>query len=267
MNLQFDHLVHFLNRPPAEAVSLMNGCGFHAVAGGRHENWGTWNSLSYFDLSYVEFLAVEHSDAAGRSDNPLIRQLLADLPKGEGLGQFALRTRQIVQWAKTFRERGLRVTGPVPGSRMRADGTHIRWQMLFIDSDQVNHPLPFLIQWEQSDEERRRDLTARGVISSHPNGVSGIDWIAFAVADLEETAARWQTWFEWEAQEAFFHRELNADSRLLRCPGGPILLCSPRGEGPAAEALRARGERPFRVRFAGGSGERMRHLLGSTYQW
>jgi hypothetical protein len=267
MTLQFDHLVHFLSRPPEEAAKLMEGYGFHTVPGGRHEHWGTCNSLSYFDLSYVEFLAVEQSEVARRSDNPLIRQLLADLPKGEGLGQFALRTRQMERWAKKFRERGLRVTGPFPGSRMRTDGTLIRWQMLFLDSDEVNHPLPFLIQWEQSDEERRVDLSRRSIIAPHGNGVNGIQWIAFAVADLEQTAARWQTWFEWEAQAAFTDRQLNADCILLRCPGGPILLCSPRGEGPAAEALRIRGERPFFVRFSGGTGERTEQLLGSTYQW
>ena len=60
--LRFDHLVHAVHGTPEEAAKQMQELGFHTVLGGEHTNWGTWNSLSYFDLSYIEFLAVQYEE-------------------------------------------------------------------------------------------------------------------------------------------------------------------------------------------------------------
>jgi hypothetical protein len=268
MSLAFDHLVHFLRRSPLEAAEEMRRMGFHAVAGGRHENWGTHNSLCYFDVSYIEFLAVENQETAERSDNRLIQQLVGDLPRiGEGLGQIALRTGDIERLAEHLKRNGLNVLGPVPGSRKRVDGSIIRWSMLFAESDEVRHPLPFFIQWEQSDEERRKDLTSRDVIAAHPNGAERVEWIACAVADLDKTAERWQEWLGLQVGDPFDDPQLQARCRLLQCPGGDILLCSPYGQGLAAEVLAKRGERPFLVRLAGASLHAGEQKFGSTYQW
>ncbi len=46
----------------------MQALGFHTVLGGEHTTWGTWNSLSYFDLSYIEFLAVQHEEKAKEAE-------------------------------------------------------------------------------------------------------------------------------------------------------------------------------------------------------
>ena len=53
--LLFDHLVHAVNCTPEEAAKQMQERGFHTALGGEHTTWGTWNSLCYFDLSYIEF--------------------------------------------------------------------------------------------------------------------------------------------------------------------------------------------------------------------
>jgi len=268
MSLAFDHLVHFIRRTPAEAASQMCRLGFHALNGGRHQHWGTANSLCYFDLSYLEFLAVEEEKIASRSDNPLIQQLAGDLARfGEGVGQVALRTTDIHGWAKRLRRHGLNVTGPVPGSRQREDGSVIRWSMLFAASDQVHLPLPFLIEWEQPDEERRTDLTQRGIIAAHPNNVTRVDWIAYAAADAMHASERWQEWFGLSAENAYVDDRLQAMCRLIRCPGGNILLCSPLEEGITADALAARGERPFAVQFGGSAGHRRELVMGSWYYW
>lgn len=265
MRLAFDHLVHFLHRSSSEATRKFQQAGYHAVAGGRHASWGTWNSLSYFGLSYVEFLAVEAAELAEQSENPLIRQLIADAPYGEGLGQVALRTREMDQWAARFREQGLAVTGPLEGSRTREDGSVIRWRMLFADDPESRCRPPFLIEWGEEDEVRQTDLTERGIIASHPNGSSALDSTGYAVADLETAARSWQRWFGWESGAAFRDEQLGAVCRVLDVPGGSIVLCQPDGEGMAQAALASRGERPFFARFSGGGDKRVDVIFGAVY--
>ncbi|MDF2681422.1 MAG: hypothetical protein K0R47_2612 [Brevibacillus sp.] len=265
MGLSLDHIVHFLHRTPAAATEQFRLLGYHAVAGGRHVRWGTWNSLSYFGLSYVEFLAVELTELAKESDNPLIRQLVEEQGRGEGFGQIALRTRQMDQWATELREKGLQVTGPVAGSRTRDDGTVIRWRMLFSEDPQGSQVPPFLIEWQESDEERVKDLKNRGMIADHPNGAESIQSVGYAVAKLDEAAKQWERWFGWESSDPFVDEQLGARCRTFKVPGGDIVLCQPIGEGMAQEALKTRGERPFFVRVSGRNEEDVDTIFGGTY--
>lgn len=251
MGLALDHVVHFLHRSPAEATEQFRQNGYHAIAGGRHAMWGTWNSLSYFGLSYVEFLAVELADIARQSDNPLIRQLGEEHSRGEGFGQIALRTHEMDDWAQKLRQKGLQVTGPVAGSRTRDDGTVIRWRMLFLKDPLGSQLPPFLIEWQESDAERIDDLTKRGMIAPHPNGARAIQSVCYAVADLDEAANQWKRWFDWDSSETFADALIGARCRTFELPGGDIVLCQPIGAGMAQDTLQARGERPFCVRVGG----------------
>lgn len=245
MQLFFDHLVHFVHRQPEEAARLFREAGFHVVPGGRHTRWGTWNSLSYFGLSYVEFLAVEDAVVAGQSDNPLIVQLVAEHGLGEGLGQIALRTSEMDRWAERFRALGLTLIGPVDGSRTRDDGKTLRWRMLFAEDPQTARNMPFLIEWQESDDERQADLTQRGIIAPHANGATELLAVGYAVADLGAATADWTRWFGWQAAEAFTDERLGARCVTFALPGGSIVLCEPTQAGVAQQALTSRGERPF----------------------
>lgn len=265
MQAAFDHLVHFLHRAPQEATEALRQAGFHTVPGGRHTHWGTWNSLCYLGLSYIEFLAVEDAEMASRSDNPLIAQLVHENALGEGLGQIAIRTCEIEQWAGRFRELGLDVVGPLPGSRMRADGTTIAWRMLFANDPDRSMKLPFFIQWEQSDEERLRDLQGRGMIAHHPNGADCLSEIGYAVRDLEAALQMWQHWFGWEASARYVDEQIGAICQAISLPGGNVTLCQPQGKGLALQALEARGERPFFAKIAGLGSEMTLHLYGASY--
>jgi hypothetical protein len=266
MNLSFDHLVHFLRRNPAEAVAAMGQAGFHAVPGGRHPLWGTWNSLCYFGLSYVEFLAVEQEETARQSDNPLVRQLVADIASaGEGMGQIALRTTRMDEWAAHLPAKGIRVTGPVAGSRTRGDGSVIRWRMLFIQAEGGGFQPPFLIEWGEPDAERMEDLAKRGIWAAHPNGADSFLEVVYAVHHLEEAVDRWHQWLAAEAGAVTYEKQLDAWCQRIALPGGDVLLCQPKGDGWTAHALRERGERPFFARFGGGRGEQVWSCFGGSY--
>ncbi|WP_339166244.1 VOC family protein [Brevibacillus sp. FSL L8-0520] len=268
MKLSFDHLVHFLYRPPLEASDRLKKAGFHTVAGGRHESWGTYNSLSYFGLSYVEFLAVEFPDIAASAENPLVRQLVAEATVGEGMGQLAFRADEIERWAERFEQRGYQVTGPLPGSRKREDGTFIQWKMLFAEGAEKQRRIPFLIQWDESDEARVNDLTRRGMIAPHENGSQEIAYIALATGNLDEAARDWQEWLGLVAGEEFADERLQAKCRRIQCDGADLLLCQPMGAGVTRDALSTRGERPFLIRFAGpGSSVHSAGIFGGNYEW
>ncbi|WP_400163256.1 VOC family protein [Brevibacillus sp. TJ4] len=266
MDLAFDHVVHFLRREPAEAAAAFAVCGFHTVPGGRHLPWGTWNALSYFDLSYVEFFAVEQAEIASKSDNPLVRQLVDDSSLGEGFGQIALRTTQMDEWARRLMTKDLSITGPLQGSRMREDGTEIRWRMLFVETGKSGFRPPFLIEWAQPDEERRADLSLRGVIASHPNETRVLAGIGYAVHDLEQAAQRWKNWFAGESSPVFYDVCTDAWCTRFSLPGADVCFCQPKGEGLAFQALRTRGERPFIAWVKGGETAREWQVCGGLYR-
>ncbi|MGD8190734.1 VOC family protein [Brevibacillus ginsengisoli] len=267
MPIAFDHLVHFITASPQQAVNQMSQLGLHSVVGGRHENWGTINALSYFDISYIEFLSLEHPDVAeGAREYGLIDQLLRDLPNGEGMGTIALRTSNIEQAKQHLINQGVQICGPFPGSRKRSDGKVIRWKMLFLRKETAGLPLPFLIEWEQMDEERRSDLTQHHIISSHPAGELKLDYVAFAVNDLDSSIREWRNCFALSAGAPYIQEEWNATCQLLHVTGGNLLFCQPNGEGIVSEVLDTRGERPFLVNLSGAGNPREHQLFGSIYR-
>jgi hypothetical protein len=94
MQFFFDHLVWFL-KEPEKAISSLKQRGLHVVKGGRHESWGTYNTLIYFGLSYIEFLGIENlSIAEKHGENRLITQIVEQLAKDgrEGPAKIAIRT-------------------------------------------------------------------------------------------------------------------------------------------------------------------------------
>ena len=165
--LRFDHLVHAVHGTPEEAAKQMQELGFHTVLGGEHTNWGTWNSLNYFDLSYIEFLAVQHEEKAKEAENPLVQETVVKLQNGEGMLQIAIRTDAIEELAVNFNKYGLHTIGPFEGKRMRKDGRLLEWKMLFVKQEENGPKLPFFIQWNETDEERRNDLRNSGTITEH----------------------------------------------------------------------------------------------------
>ncbi|PHF44496.1 hypothetical protein COF72_15135 [Bacillus pseudomycoides] len=264
--LAFDHLVHTVRCTPKEAEKRMEELGFHTVQGGEHTNWGTWNSLCYFDLSYIEFLAVKHEDTAKQADNPLVQETVEKLRDREGMLQIALRTDHIEELAVRFMEKGLQVKGPFEGKRMRNDGHLIEWKMLFVEQEDSGPKLPFFIQWEESDESRRFDLQEVGVIVPHSNEVKEIQTIYYAVKNVHETVERWKKILEVQVSLSEVHKEWNAICQSALFENINIQFCEPIGEGFVQEQLVKHGEYPFAVEFQGTNKQKNKtHVLGSSY--
>lgn len=188
MTLKFDHLVHFTNEPE-DAQNHFQSLGFNAFQGGKHPNWGTYNSLCYFhDLGYIEWIGFTDIEVAKTSDNVLIQQIVVDSNNGEGFSTLAFRTDDISRLKLELNQRGFETVGPVPGSRKREDGSIISWSMLFIKEMTIDIRYPFFIQWGQSDEVRKTDLQAA---TQHKNGAPTISYVSFRVKNIQEVTEKY----------------------------------------------------------------------------
>lgn len=197
-----DHIVHFVKEPKA-MVEKTRELGLHTVEGGKHEMWGTYNSLCYFGLSYIEFIGVFDQNLLEESAK-VPYTLHASYKKRneqQGLTRIALRTSTIEKDAEKLREKGYEVIGPDSFSRVRPDGSILTWKLLHFGKKEFPFEFPFLIQWDGSDEDRYNDLIHNGTIQKHPEGDLAIDEIDFEVNDLG-WAKEWSELFQHKIMES-----------------------------------------------------------------
>ncbi|MFY4774988.1 VOC family protein [Metabacillus sp. RGM 3146] len=239
--MKLDHIVHFIHENPSRAANLFQLLGFHSVKGGQHEQWGTANSLSYFDLTYLEFLAIEDAEKAAQSENPLVRLCLNRASKKGGICQMAFRTENIEKLAEYLQEQGFHIQGLFPGSRKRADGKRVEWKMLFAENPEAEGQLPFFIQWEQTDEERRIDLIETGAILEHSNGVSRMIEAGYVTEDPAGLLKKWQRWYGLEKVK--HENKLYAGDQM-------IAFIKPSEMEEAEKAFQENGAGPFYVSFS-----------------
>lgn len=262
----FDHLVHFINEPE-QVIEILKDKGIYVVEGGEHASIETYNTLSYFGLSYIEFCGITDLTRFKQLDHPKY-SLMDTFQKDnffEGFSRFAARTTDIEGVANHFREKGLTVVGPHPLSRKRPDGSVLTWQLLYAGNDDDSLQLPFIIQWDDDDEKRRADHVERGIITSHPAGVD-FSHVTFAVRDLNDSVEKWVDWLDLTAGETYIDETLNATCQQLELPGGNLVFASPNGDGIVQDVLDTRGEKPFQVTLSGGKEEQTFELFGGRYQ-
>lgn len=251
MNFRFDHLVHVVKKPE-RMIPICSSLGLHAFVGGRHEKWGSYNALSYFGLSYIEFLGIDNWPVARQeNENKLITQTVEMLEKGEeGLLRIALRTDHIEKVAEHLRIQGVQLFGPFPGERRREDGSILKWSLLFPENSQSSKLIyPFMIQWEESDEARLEEFKRDKVVGQHElgNGSPTLSNIGFAVRNVEKTVAEWSQLFGLASSEVFLDLTLQARCQKLHLQGTELLFCEPIGEGIVQDVLLTRGEVPFLI--------------------
>lgn len=190
---ELDHIVHFVDKPE-EMPAKTKEIGIHTVLGGKHEMWGTYNSLSYFGLSYVEFIGVFDEELIEQSSKIPFTLHDTYVKNGRKIGftRLAFRTNSIEKDAEKFRQLGFIVDGPKPFSRVRPDGTVAKWKLLHFGKPNSTFDFPFFIQWEESDEERMEQLIENGTIKEHDAGPLAIDEIVMKINDIQ-IAKDWAT--------------------------------------------------------------------------
>lgn len=189
MNITFDHLVHF-TKSPEEAKTAFQLIGFHAIDGGKHPSWGTYNCLNYFTgLRYIEWIGFTDFEKAKTSDNVLIQQIVIDSHKEEGFSQLAFRTNDMDAVINPIQAKGRKPIGPFAGSRKREDGKVLSWSMLFIEEEQDDTcRYPFFIQWGAPEEIRTKEMVS---LMQHSIRIPSLSYIGMNVSHLDESLQKY----------------------------------------------------------------------------
>ncbi|HUK90301.1 MAG TPA: VOC family protein [Blastocatellia bacterium] len=191
-NFRLDHVV-ILVTDLAAAMDDYAALGFSVIAGGEHAGGLSHNALIPFqDGSYLELIAFKSkaaSDRGGPGDTvpTTMPELWARFDRrralGEGLVDFALAAHSLEAESDRARRRGLNMSEPAQGGRIRPDGKELRWLTAlppFFD-------LPFLIQ----DRTPRSLRVPEGLAAVHPNGAKGIVKVIIITSDLEASVRRY----------------------------------------------------------------------------
>ena len=149
--------------------------GVRAALGGVHPDRGTRNALlSLGDRHYLEIMAPDPNGKAVQAWASHQLETLKGLVNPRLMG-WAVHPNDIDSLAKKFRESGLQVLGPWPGSRTRPDGRVVSWKSFSLADDR-HGLLPFFIEWGKDSVHPSSDA---------PTGCH-IERFALAASDEEE---------------------------------------------------------------------------------
>jgi hypothetical protein len=150
-----DHLllgVSDLDRGVAEIDRMT---GVKAVIGGSHPGVGTRNAL--ISLGGKQYLEIIAPDPTQTAYNFHIDVRTLSEPR---LITWAAMTTDINATARQAREAGHQLFGPRDGSRVRPDGTLLKWKTLGVLNkfgQQSFEPIPFFIEWAADSAHPSQD--------------------------------------------------------------------------------------------------------------
>lgn len=189
--IKLDHVVYFTGKSPTDIVEEQKSLGWHAVIGGSHEKWGTYNALMYVNNAYIEWLSVEHEEIATASDHQLVKQLISDLENRDKWGTICLSVKDINQFNVELNKVGIETSGVLDAERKTLTGEILKWKMLFVkQSPTTELPLPFFIEWEDSISIRYEKLKLDGSLGEDNEELS-ITSCIFNVFHPAEEASKW----------------------------------------------------------------------------
>lgn len=229
---RFDHVIIGV-RDLEAASERYRALGFEVNPGGRHTGLGTANAIIRFGVDYIELLTIadpEEAERAGGSSKVLL-DLLQDRPGA--LAGYALATADIEEDAERLKQGGLAAVGPFAMERLRPDGRLLSWRLLVPEGVSWRRPWPFLIQWDQSDEQR----LSWEQPGSHPNGATTVLGVSVVVASLEDAVELYR-------DKLGLEPSVEGDRATIAVGGFQITLLPASADAAAAQTLSEIGEGP-----------------------
>lgn len=261
---ELDHIVHFVNSPE-QAMKDMLGNGLHVVEGGQHEQWGTYNVLSYLGSKYIEFIGInDMKKFAEAAKAPYtLHETYESSGRINGFKRIAIRTTTIEQDAHMFQEAGFEVYGPDHFSRTRPDGSIVSWQLLHIGHKNQRTSFPFFIQWDKSNEERESENIELGIAAPHVKGNVNLTEIVYLIDHLD-SVKKLQILGGLKCEE-MFSESLNAQILILHLPNVVIKIYCPCGEGPVWDAVLTNGLGIQYITFTGANEDQILDYENARY--
>ncbi len=165
--MRIDHVVLGSRDLDATGDRYLRQHGLASVPGGAHPAWGTANRIVPLGDDYVEFLAVVDPDVAASSAfGTFLRDLTAE---GDRWFTVCVADDDLDGSAARL---GLDV---VRGSRVRPDGTEVRWRSAGLEDPRRDPWLPFFIEWQVDPDAYPGRMAAE-----HGVEVTGIAWVEMA---------------------------------------------------------------------------------------
>lgn len=229
---RFDHVIIGV-RDLEAASERYRALGFEVNPGGRHTGLGTANAIIRFGVDYIELLTIadpEEAERAGGSSKVLL-DLLQNRPGA--LAGYALATADIEEDAERLKQGGLAAVGPFAMERLRPDGRLLSWRLLVPEGVSWRRPWPFLIQWDQSDEQR----LSWEQPGSHPNGATTVLGVSVVVASLENAVELYR-------DKLGLEPSVEGDRATIAVGGFQITLLPASADAAAAQTLSEIGEGP-----------------------
>ena len=153
----------------------------------------------------------------------------------------------------------------IHASRKRADGSLLRWKMLFMkQADENDLPWPFFIQWEMNDSQRLIDLKKQNILKQNQENIH-VKAIQFIVKNVEEKANKWKKAFQMIDHPIELNRELKVKQKKLTLDGVDFIFMAPLEESIYSTCLKKRGERPVGIQFTESLFQQPTLYLGSYY--
>lgn len=207
-------------------VEEFTAVGFDPVYGGVHDNEITHMSIvGFVDGSYIELIST-----VGEARSPL----WADAIRGDaGPSAWAIEVDDVASTAKRAIDVGLPVNGPRTMTRERPDGTHLEWDLAFIDG--YGETIPFVIR-----DRTPRDHRVQPNETVSTDAFTGVAEVIIGVETMEPDSFRRLYRFPTPVERTY--EEWNAT--IGSFPGQPVSLAEPRGNGWLADRLDRIGQAP-----------------------
>lgn len=162
------------------AAEAYRALGFRVIDGGRHTGMGTHNKIVRFDLTYLELLAIySEEEARGFLSR---RRIMDYLRTREGAFTYAMAVRWLPDDLPAGEDR----------ERKRPDGSVLRWRTAYQELIGEQPVRPFLIAWQESDQELLARYAREGEAGGHPNGAQSWTGITVGVADVAAARAAYR---------------------------------------------------------------------------
>ncbi|WP_165981886.1 VOC family protein [Macrococcoides canis] len=209
MELKFDHIIHHVHNLNEANIDFLK-----VINGGMHEQLGTYNKLSYTNLSYIEFIdaydrALVHKAAQSAEERLSFAASLERTEYVEGFKRLCFRTDDINALKEHFNQLGVNTIGPSHMQRVTPEGQIIEWQLLYIDEDRY-YELPFFIQWGATESERMQTL------SPYFQGNLEIEGIDIETTDFNDMAEVYVEWLGYEVTSGVINSYFKLEK--LGCP-------------------------------------------------